>query len=37
MFSPQNEHMLQQAQDYVDAQWDRLLKESAAGEAEKAE
>ncbi len=37
MFSPENEHMLKQAQDHVDAQWERLLKESAAGEAEKAE
>lgn len=37
MFSPENEWMLKQAQDYVDAQWNRLLKESAAGEAEKTE
>jgi len=37
MFSPKNEWMLTQAQEYVDAQWNRLLKESAAGEAEKAE
>ncbi len=37
MFAPENENMLIQAQDHVDAQWERLLKESAAGEAEKAE
>jgi pyruvate ferredoxin oxidoreductase beta subunit len=32
MFSPENEWMLKQAQEYVDAQWERLLKESADGE-----
>ncbi len=37
MFSPKNEWMLTQAQEYVDAQWERLQKESAAGESEKAE
>jgi pyruvate ferredoxin oxidoreductase beta subunit len=37
MFAPENEGMLKQAQEYVDAQWEALLKESAAGEAEKAE
>ncbi len=34
MFAPENEWMLKQAQEYVDAQWERLQKESAAGEAE---
>jgi len=29
--------MLEQAQNYIDAQWEHLLKESAAGETEKAE
>lgn len=37
MFAPENEWMLKQAQEYVDAQWEQLQKESAAGEAEKAE
>jgi pyruvate ferredoxin oxidoreductase beta subunit len=38
MFSPENENMLKQAQEYVDAQWERLQKEDAAGkEEEKAE
>jgi len=34
MFAPENEWMLKQAQEHVDAQWERLQKESAAGEAE---
>ncbi len=29
MFAPQNEWMLKQAQDYVDAQWERLQQEAA--------
>ncbi len=37
MFSPENAGMLTQAQEYVDAQWNQLLKEAAAGEADKAE
>ena len=37
MFAPENEWMLKQAQEHVDAQWKRLQKEAAAGEAEKAE
>ena len=32
MFAPENEWMLKQAQEYVDAQWERLQKESVAGE-----
>nr|MBC8414611.1 pyruvate ferredoxin oxidoreductase [bacterium] len=31
MFAPENEWMLVQAQEYVDAQWERLLKDEAAG------
>ena len=34
MFSPENEWMLKQAQEYVDAQWERLLKDDAAGKEE---
>lgn len=34
MFAPENEWMLKQAQEYVDAQWERLQKDAAAGEAE---
>lgn len=37
MFAKSNEWMLEQAQAHVDAQWERLQKEAAAGEAEKAE
>jgi pyruvate ferredoxin oxidoreductase beta subunit len=37
MFAKGNEWMLEQAQAHVDAQWERLQKEEAAGEAEKAE
>ena len=33
MFAPENENMLIQAQEHVDAQWERLLKESGEGEA----
>ncbi len=29
LFAPENEHLLKQAQDYVDAYWERLLKEEA--------
>lgn len=32
MFAKGNEWMLEQAQEYVDAQWERLQKESAEGE-----
>jgi len=34
MFAPKNEWMLTQAQEYIDAQWARLQKESAEGETE---
>jgi pyruvate ferredoxin oxidoreductase beta subunit len=38
MFAPENEWMLKQAQEYVDREWERLLKEAAASaEEEKAE
>ncbi len=38
MFSPKNEYMLKQAQEYVDNQWEHLQKEAAFwGEEEKAE
>jgi pyruvate ferredoxin oxidoreductase beta subunit len=38
MFSPENEDMLKQAQEYVDNQWEHLQKEAAFwGEEEKAE
>ena len=37
MFAPENEDMLKQAQEYVDAQWENLQSEAAAGEAAKAE
>ena len=33
MFAPENENMLIQAQEHVDMQWERLLKESGEGEA----
>ncbi|UCD36452.1 MAG: pyruvate ferredoxin oxidoreductase [Nitrospiraceae bacterium] len=36
MFAPENQWMLRQAQEYVDAQWDRLQKESAFWAAETA-
>jgi len=36
MFEPGNEWMLEQSQEYVDAQWDRLQRESADGETEAA-
>jgi len=38
MFSPKNEYLLKQAQEYVDNQWEHLQKEAAFwGEEEKAE
>jgi len=38
MFSPENEYMLKQAQEYVDNQWEHLQKEAAFwGEEEKSE
>ncbi|MBI4682959.1 MAG: pyruvate ferredoxin oxidoreductase, partial [Nitrospirae bacterium] len=37
MFAPGNEWMLKQAQEQVDAVWERLQKESAAGAEENAE
>ncbi|RJQ18659.1 MAG: pyruvate ferredoxin oxidoreductase [Nitrospiraceae bacterium] len=37
MFAPGNEWMLKQAQEYVDAQWERLLREDASGKDEAGE